>query len=213
MSIYQDGAPGGAMTWRRRLDRSTDELLGLCRGVLADGALAQQEAEFLLDWIQRNGQFREHYPFNVLFDRLSSALVDGFLDSDEERDLLGTLTAFVGGETLVAERQVASLSTALPLDDPQPRFAWDSPDVRSGFVLTGTFAFGSRKNVADAVIERGGTVLKNPVRAMRFLVIGEIGSRDWVHSSYGRKIEKAVQLRDEGLPVSIISEAHWASHL
>ena len=41
------------------------------------------------------------------------------------------------------------------------------------------------------------------------LVIGAIGSSDWIHSSHGRKIEKAVKYRSAGIPLSIVSEEHW----
>jgi len=37
-----------------------------------------------------------------------------------------------------------------------------------------------------------------PRAATSFLVIGAIGSRDWIHSTHGRKIEAAVKLREQG---------------
>lgn len=33
----RDQAPSRAMTYRSRKDRGTNELIGLCRGILADG--------------------------------------------------------------------------------------------------------------------------------------------------------------------------------
>ena len=35
-----------------------DELVGLVRGILADGALVIEEAQFLLDWLERNEPVR-----------------------------------------------------------------------------------------------------------------------------------------------------------
>jgi len=36
----------------------------------------------------------------------------------------------------------------------------------------------------------------------------------WLHSSFGNKIVKAVAMRDEkSVPISIVSEQHWASYL
>jgi hypothetical protein len=42
-----------------------------------------------------------------------------------------------------------------------------------------------------------------------YLVIGTFGSRDWVHTSFGRKIEKAVSLRGSGSGIAIAVEDHW----
>lgn len=39
------------------------------------------------------------------------------------------------------------------------------------------------------------------------LVIGVFASKDWYFKDYGRKIEKAVELRREMTGISIISEA------
>jgi len=47
----------------------------------------------------------------------------------------------------------------------------------------------------------------------RVLVIADLGSRDWIHTSYGRKIERAVEYRQAGVPLVITDEAYWASHL
>ena len=47
-----------------------------------------------------------------------------------------------------------------------------------------------------------------------YLVIGDLSSRDWKFSSFGRKIEKAIEYRDSGKSdVAIISEQMWLERL
>jgi hypothetical protein len=48
---------------------------------------------------------------------------------------------------------------------------------------------------------------------VNFLVVGNLGSEDWIHSSFGRKIERAVELRRECPTLAIINEDHWARAL
>jgi hypothetical protein len=91
MSDREDRAPVGAMTGARRADRASNELVGLCRGLLADGYVSQMEAEFLKGWIERNAQFTGVYPFDRIYSQLSSILRDGFVDADESADLLGSV--------------------------------------------------------------------------------------------------------------------------
>lgn len=44
-------------------------------------------------------------------------------------------------------------------------------------------------------------------------MIGYVGSRDWIHSSYGRKIEKAMEITRKGGNLAIVSEEWWVHSL
>ncbi|ERL01426.1 hypothetical protein O999_06660 [Pseudomonas putida LF54] len=46
-------------------------------------------------------------------------------------------------------------------------------------------------------------------KKIHYLVIGSIGNEQWLHSSYGTKIKKAVEIREAGANIAIVSEAHW----
>lgn len=208
MGIFSHNAPMPLMTERVRRDRNTDELIGICRGILADGSVNSSEARFLLDWLERQREFLDIFPFDVLHQRVSDALADGVLDGDEERDLLEALVHTTGGESSVSGSS-ATLSTALPFDDPFPTITYPE----SIFVVTGTFEYGSRRVVVEAIQSNGGIVKAAVSRKIRFLIVGEIGSRDWKHSSFGRKIEEAVQLRSEGIGLCVLPEDYWRTTL
>ncbi len=63
----------------------------------------------------------------------------------------------------------------------------------------GIFGFGTRKEREAAVKEKGG--LCGPLTLdTGFLVIGAYATDSWAHSSFGRKIEKAVEMRGKGVP-------------
>lgn len=209
MNNRGDRAPSGGITSSRRTDRASNELVGLCRGLLADGHVSQLEAQFLKEWIERNAEFTGVYPFDRIYSQLSAILRDGFVDEDESADLHDTLVRFVGGEAFSEQGQTASRSTTLPVDDPEPVIEFPG----AVFVVTGTFLHGERASVHAAIEQRGGASSGSPSRKTRYLVIGELGSRDWINSNAGRKIEKAVQLRAGGHPIAIISEAHWTRSL
>src|SRR5688572_4242681 len=75
---------GRAGANRRRLaTRNMDELIGMCRMVLADGAIDNMEAQFLLDWIEKNYQAVQQWPGNVLYERITRAMSDGKIDPEE----------------------------------------------------------------------------------------------------------------------------------
>lgn len=203
-------APHPAMTLGRRKDRAVDELIGLCRGLLADGVLTSEEARFLKTWVEGNAQFSANYPFNVVYQRLSDALADGVLDDEEERDLIDLCLRLSGNEHVTEPTvQAAAASSSLPLDRPEPTLVFP----QATFVVTGVFNYGTRAQVSEAIQSRGGLVRPSVSKKTVYVVVGTLGSEDWMHSTFGRKIEQAANLRTEGHPIAIVSETHWHAHL
>ncbi|MBL0041647.1 MAG: BRCT domain-containing protein [Xanthomonadales bacterium] len=205
--VRQD--PPSRFTLKQQQDRAADELVGLCRGMLSDGVVSAMEAQFLKDWIERNAIHANAFPFDIVYRQLQSALADGVFDEHEEQDLLSTLVNLVGGEQRDFAHASPSLASALPLCQPTPAIHF----AGSVFVVTGTFAFGNRRQVIDALESRQASAASSVSKKVNFLVIGEIGSQAWRHSSYGRKIEAAVELREAGVPLRIVSEPHWREAL
>ena len=184
-------------------DRKIDELIGLCRGELADGHVCQQEAEFLLSWLNSNIEVANGWPANVLFQRLQNMLKDNVLDHKEEAELIDTLLQLIGSAT--PEPDAEPLPTTLPLCDPPPEVEFEDKI----FCFTGKFSYGSRKTVEGKAFELNGSAKKDPTRDTDYLVIGSIGNSDWLHSTHDRKIERAVELKKQGHKIQIVSEEHW----
>ena len=206
-SLNRDGQPASeGLNWKRRKDSRTDELIGLCRGILADGALVCQEAVFLLDWLERNKPVRCTIIGRKLHPLLQQALHDGVLSEDEEDQIVQLLMKIIGG---TPESPDASISSELPLCDPPPNISFEG----TSFCFTGKFVYGTRKKCQAVTSNAGGNIHPNPKNTTDYLVIGQIGSRDWAHSTSGRKIERAIEIRDNRKILSIISETHWAKSL
>lgn len=187
-------------------DRNIDELIGISRGIISDGKVNKDESEFLLSWIERNFNFIDlnTYPINKIYDRLKLALEDGFIDEDESIELKELLNAFTGDKPI--SEQISSMSSSLPLCNPAPAVDF----INKSFCMTGAFTIGSRRVVENMIIDLGGKVQKSPGLKTNYLIVGILGSDEWIHSSYGRKIEKAVEIRDiEGRDINIISEEHF----
>ncbi len=47
-------------------------------------------------------------------------------------------------------------------------------------------------------------------KSLDYLVIGTYVTDSWMHESYGRKIEKAMNYRAAGVPINIVTEERWA---
>lgn len=191
---------------RARLeDSEMDELIGICRGVLADGVLVLEEAKFLKTWLYKNKELRTTYAGDILYKTLKECLTDGVMDAPEEDRLVDTLMRFIGGTpTTVADK---SYSTLLPLDAPVPEIVISS----RSFCFTGKFGYGTRAACEAAVMDRGGEVHKSTTLKTNYLVIGDIGSSQWIHSNSGRKIERAIEIREERHSICIVCEGDWTA--
>jgi NAD-dependent DNA ligase len=186
--------------------RQVDELIGLSRGLCADGVLNDAEVEFLQKWLVANLDASQDRLLAKLYRRVDEVLRDGFIDNDERTELFDTLkqfadTTFELGEVLKP--------TTIPLCSPAPQVTFRG----RSFCFTGNFNFGRRPACEQAVTDRGGfagSLTKNT----NYLVIGAYVTDSWKHSTYGLKIMKAVEMRDnKGVPISIVSEHHWANYL
>ncbi|WP_159948328.1 BRCT domain-containing protein [Rhizobium sp. 18065] len=193
------------MNGDRIASRQIDELIGLARGLIADGIVNKQEVEFLQKWLVANGSVTDEPLIRTLYQRVTEILADGSVDQQEMTELLDTLGRFADrdfelGETLK--------SSSLPVCSPAPDLAFPGKT----YCFTGTFNFGQRKHCEAAMLERGA-IVGGLSKKTNFLVIGLYATESWKHSSFGNKILQACEWRDQGHPMSIVSEEHWVRHL
>lgn len=183
-------------------DRQVEKLLGLCEGIAADDVVSQEEVKYLKQWLERNLEVINNPLMKPLYDRIEDMLEDGTLDAEEQVELLETLKKVSGGDCELGE---ISKATTLPVDVPPPSIQFSN----KLFLFTGMCVYGNRKTCEKAVESLGGKIINNVTRSLDYLIIGKYVTDSWVHENFGRKIEKAVEYRDRGLSLVIITEAHW----
>lgn len=196
-----------AATNQRQLKRSCESLLGICAGLLADGDLNDREILFLQTWLSEHDEISHTWPGEVLVIQVRDILSDGLITDEKREHLTKTLSDLIGG-TLEETGATSGLSTKLPIDDV-------SQIVINGciFCFTGSFLYGTRAACERAITERGGFASPTVRRDVNYLVIGTMASRDWAHTSHGRKIEKAIEYKGMGCQINIIAEDQWMQFL
>lgn len=191
------------------VSKAMDQLSGICAGILADGIVCDVEARFFHAWVQKFASYEPVWPFTEVLQRLNTIFADGQVDDEEREDLAETMRKITGHGVYFEPAE--TFSSELPLDQPQPD---EIAFLGNEFVTTGRFAFGTRNKVAEAITTRNGISKDGfPTQTTRYLVIGVFASRDWFHTNYGRKIERAVELRSAGHSIAIVSEEHWRKFL
>ena len=185
--------------------KAIDQLCGICAGILADGEVVEKEAKFFADWASQHAPQEPVWPFTEILGRIGRIYADGRCDEEERLELKSIMEALCGYTDQADATE--SYASSLPLSSPVP-----DPVTFEGnqFVITGRFAFGTRRKVFAAIESKGGHASDSfPTSTTNFLVVGTFASRDWAQSSFGRKIERAVELRESGSGLAIIAESHW----
>lgn len=188
-------------------DIAIGRLIGLARGFLSDGDLEVSEIVFLYTWLEKCSAFDSVWPISEIKKDVEDILSDGVISEDERYFLAKKLQGLVGGDFF--ETGVTSGFSANFYCDDIDRIEFEN----SEFCLTGQFLFGNREACRNKLSELGARFVSNPKKSTDYLVVGALSSRDWKQTSHGRKIEKAIELRDSGQNIILLHEDTWVKCL
>ncbi len=185
--------------------KAIDQLSGICEGMLADGVVSEQEAKYFAEWVRKHAVLHPVWPFTEVLSRVERIFADGICTEEERQELREIMEALCGRQP--AKNAGETYSSALPFNVPPPNPIEFTNRI---FNITGKFAFGSRRKVMDAISGKGGIAIDStPTHDSNYLIVGVFASRDWIHTNYGRKIERAIELRNVASGIVIVSEEHW----
>lgn len=192
---------------QRNLTRATQTLLGICAGLVADGQINDREVAFLSTWLAENQEVAAIWPGSAIAQRLRDVLADGVITAEEKESLV-TLLQQLSGNEFADTGAAAPAAPGIPCD-----FTVDVVFDGKSFCFTGEFAFGTRAACHKAVARTGGLPADGVTSRLDYLVVGAGCSPDWANTTYGRKIEAALEKQAKLGRPAIIAEAHWFAAL
>lgn len=189
------------------LNRAVEHLMGLITGIVADGALHDMEIRFLRTWLTENASVTRTWPGFVVQRQVEAVMADGIITETERAHLLGTLSSLSSSDFAVTGSAGAEVA-ALPIDDAV------TVDLCNASVChTGEFLYGTRAACERATLKAGGTCVDAVTKNCEYLIVGTRVSPDWVHTSFGKKIQRALELQAAGHSIEVISERRWLEAL
>jgi hypothetical protein len=201
-----DGDPPKAFTVRE-LEQAVDELLGVCKGIISDGQVVPEEADYLKLWLEKHAAYKDFWPANVLSERIAKIYKDGVVDESEQEELAELLGRITGEKP--GFKDAIELAKNVSADFPQPRVDFEG----KSFCLTGRFAYGPHAKCVAAIEAHGGSWTDFPNLETDYLVIGTLQGKHWDLPTKGKKIEFVVTNPEARSRTAIISEENWAYHL
>ncbi|MGA0611549.1 BRCT domain-containing protein [Caldimonas sp. KR1-144] len=175
-------------------------------GIAADGTITVEELRGLSEWLDHHEHLKTCWPYDEVATLATKVLADGRIDEEEHRLLLDFFSEFMA---VLDERTIVR---PVAFDGPELRIGAlcaVMPDIRfseSTFCFTGAASRFTRAELEDMVRELGGIPLDSVSKELNYLVIGADGNPCWAFACYGRKVEKAVELRRKGVRLLIVHE-------
>lgn len=191
----------------RQFVKSAQVLSGIITGIVADGHLHDMEIQMLSTWISANPEVAQSWPGSAVARYLAEAMADGVITPEERAHLLQTLQQLVGSD-FAESGAVEPEITALPFDETAA-----TPLQNSRICLTGEFVYGTRSACERLAEKAGCTPVAAVSKKVHYLIVGTNISPHWVNTSYGTKILRAMELRDEGHQIGILRERDWLNLL
>lgn len=188
-------------------------LHGLIHGLLADNVISDAEILALQEWLDDHSILKGTYPFDEIFSLLYTITADGIITTDERDMLKAFLSEFVDTRdsyTLNA-LELAALKEHYSIHG---ICAKDPSIFIPGhvFCFTGASSLATRNEIADIISNHGGIFSNTVTKKTQYLIVGAEGNPCWAFSCYGRKIEKAMDMRKGGCLLTIVNESDfWAT--
>lgn len=197
----------GFNTYYDIVTSSLQQLHGIIHGVMADNIINDDEVILLYQWMEERDFLKGYYPFDEIYSLLTEIKKDGTFSQDERNMLKAYLGNFVDtrssyniNEFEIKELQDKYLVRGICAVCPDITFE------NKVFSFTGTSGRAKRKEIAEVITNLGGIFNNNITLKTDFLIVGNDGNPCWAFSCYGRKVEKAVDLRKNGSSIIIVHE-------
>ena len=188
-------------------DKTTADLQRLhaiLGGIIADGHISEEELRGLSSWLEDHEHLKTCWPYDEIGSLITAVLADKKIDEQEHKMLKEFFSEFIAvldGRTIVSP-SISEGGTLVGLCAVCPEIEFDG----SKFCFTGASTRYTRLQLAETVSRLGGEVVPSMSAKVRYLVIGAEGNPCWAYACYGRKVEKAVELRKSGIRLLIVHE-------
>lgn len=190
-----------------RITRDLQRLHAVVGGIVADTSISEAELRGLSEWVEEHGHLRGCWPYDEIGSLVTTVLADKVIDPQEHEMLFNYFSEFIA---VLDDRSVKS--PPLEVTGTVAGLCAVCPEIEfqdNTFCFTGASSRYPRQKLVDTVQSLGGKVVESPSKKVDYLIIGADGNPCWAYACYGRKVEKAVELRKAGVKLMIIHESDF----
>jgi NAD-dependent DNA ligase len=177
---------------------ATQQLGGFLAGISADNNINVRELNALRNWSSENATLFNTWPFDALLPAIDRISSDRQLPADEHGELLSFC------HCVSAIKPVGRANTETVAKLPMQTVSILIQD--STFCFTGESPNYTWKELAKIVEMYGGVAAASVNAQLHYLVICDVPNPAWAFQMYGRKVEKAMNMKKKGAGVEVVFE-------
>ena len=180
-------------------------LQGIFHGILSDGIVKDEEIYSLNNWLKENEHLSTFYPYDEIQSIIISIISDKKIIEEERNILMTFLKNFVELGNKETDKSIKNITQDININgicsiDPIITFE------NKVFCITGILSRETKTELHKTLIELGAKITDGLTRKTDYLIVADNNNPAWAYSCYGRKVEKAVNLRKEGNQIILIHE-------
>lgn len=187
-----------------RVTADIQRLHAVVGGIAADGVVTEKELRGLSTWLDDHEHLKTCWPYDEVASLVTSVLSDGKISTQEQtilRDFFSQFTSLLDDRTITSP-SIKQGESMIGLCAVCPEIEFSG----AKFCFTGASSKHKRSDLTAIVQRLGGEVVASLTSTVNYLVIGADGNPCWAYACYGRKVEKAVELRKAGARLLLVHE-------
>ncbi len=173
-------------------------------GIMSDGVISEAELQGLSDWVSEHEYLKSCWPYDEVDSLITTVLSDGKIDEKEHTLLLDFFSEFTAilDDRVITSPKIDKGTSIVGLCSVCPEIKFSN----SIFCFTGASHKYPRAKFSELIMSLGSTTVSGISSSVDYLIIGAEGNPCWTYACYGRKVEKAVNLRKKGNKLLLVHE-------
>ncbi|MFL6622661.1 MAG: BRCT domain-containing protein [Sulfurifustis sp.] len=187
-----------------RITADIQRLHAILGGIAADQVISEEELKGLSNWLSDHEHLKTCWPYEEVASLITGVLSDKKIDAREHQLLNQFFMEFV---SVLDDRTIGK--SKLAIDGNIVGLCAVCPEIQFKervFCFTGSSKKYSRAEFCELVERLGGEATNSVSSKIDYLIIGADGNPCWAYACYGRKVEKAVELRKSGWRLLLVHE-------
>lgn len=180
------------------------KLHAIMAAIGGDGVISVEELKGLMAWLDDHEHLKTCWPYDEVQSLVLGVLADKKIDAEEHAMLMnffGEFISILDNQTIVSPAVVEG-TNIVGLCAVCPEISFSD----AVFCLTGSSHKYKRSEFEELIKNLGATAANTVSKKVHYLVVGSDGNPCWAYACYGRKVEKAVELRRRGHTILIVHE-------
>lgn len=186
---------------------ATQQLTGIISGITADGKVNNEELSYLNDWLNENKYLSNTWLFDEVTKIINKVVDDGCFSPESEQKVLHISSIILSD---LGDSDNSSLIDSIKLNPNENAIYIEG----KSFCITGNSLYNTRAEIAQMIQDRGGIVRTSVSTKTDYLLICDEKNSCWAFSTYGRKVEKAMQLQStQNHSIGFLYEVDFYKHI